>query len=1482
MSTAKRKGIIFAANQIGNAKKALKSLMGDTYSGNTLRLVFENNFIKFRGSTIYHDYDLNKKSAFGNSSSEFNTFDTLDIANFVMQGGSVAVDKKLSGFGSTTIWNPSIVSPPSTEGWNIYDYNAFSNYIPKYNSSGLANTNYIIYNTLGEPGTGVSRTAFSYPVRYTGTTYSRVPLFNFARWVSVRNYTNSIFTEIEIVIPKKYFEGVENINPLTNTPIDLAVYSHPRLYTPNFSDTNINSIMGVVGVSDTLIKLAFEITECDQNGVSSRVNDHYLMKIILPSGYVWEENILFHFVIYWGTRDTYFRTSYPTYIPGTSLSFYPSALNDDWYIFSTNSFFNKRSTSGIGFSKTGINDENIYLYNPNRTNVTYRESVYNSVSSPFRYKINDTIIGSTGSTNTTLGSKNLSFEDYIGIRVINKNSGSYYDEPNSNYEVIVGEPVPYTDIPDSWEDFAYYPEVPDGYHLVANVVAQFPSNGIAYSKDLVLLDSLENDRAIVFIELLADNALISPQADENLTRYLVDTFIRLSTKMRNNEYFKLFNNLGNRIISRFSRYDITKIKSEAHFFNYGSLEKIALHNLLKSPKDDLLLSSEEPFAIQFNEDAADIIYSFGGLQPSKIIAGFNGTGLYNTKTLLSSDTNFETYLEKTNSTDLDTLTESLNGLDKDYTFRVKFKNSLDEYSIKDVFLNASKYYLTDSEYQYRVDNNLSIVGYYKSSTLDNIPDFKLHGYSAVIPDLKPERFVEIDFKQNAPTNSDRITESEFEDNLKTINPSITKDQIIAAKSGFAITDSFYLVDSSKPSTYFNTITELGLSIANYSLNQNAYWINNTEHLYGNDLVAKISPAQNIKDIRSDSFIIAKSGFSTTNNSVNYLENIKDQSILSSIGSSINQSIFIGTQNISNNYIAIRIYCSENQDVKSFKVKLKNTSDYINQNATIKAFLYSDINNLPGDILSTGSSIYTKNISNLIDDYYFELHYKLFKNKNYWLVLYTDTLPLIYDPSINGLININNNDVTGIYNKNNNTYADFSRYKIGAELGIGSTNGNNISTWYPIAAIGSSTSMTVSGSAITSNKQSYAIRYKYELGIKESSSIGASTNLAYKASTGWTSLEGTAFVEFHIPDEEIYGSMNRDFSSSNLILPPPNRYREQINYIVDGYWNFNCKEVNDDLYIYPRSLTLEKFNIISSGIANSNIISIGSTNYNNKLLIGLGVSTDSNIVAGTSITNIIYNSSNNIYNLHLSNNIISSFNNTYVGFGTNYSTYISRANDIYLNINYYKNGGLASTTLTLEKSPTWQTNWYQRAKYNYNFLDKNISSDLISATYNLDFENFAVNFQYNYLNGYALGDFIPKSSIGTTFEFKFISSYGVKIYVNNESVPVVDNWKTNSAIGVTFAHTLATVEERVVLEVQFNNFKNSSGTGQTIIGLWKVRGTSTWQNIDDSFYQIPSNEPILIDTDVERLSLIYVGKTLSEINNANFGSSPGDRIVLRSK
>lgn len=285
MSTVKRNGIIFTANQIGNAKIAIKNLIGNTSTLLGDKYQFENNFIRLRGSTLFHDYDLNKKDPYGETTSEFTTFDTSDIANFVIQGGSIGVSNELSFFPNTFTWNPITYSPPSPEGWTVYDYNAWSNYIPQYTSSGLANTNYLIYNPNSEPSSGLGRTSYDYPVRYDGSSYSRVPLFNNARWVSVKNTSvDSSKNEIDFTISKEELSNVLNINPYTNLPSDIGLYSHRFLISSGVSTSiSLAGTMGVLGSSDTLQALSFSIIESNENAINTRENNFYTFKSSITS-----------------------------------------------------------------------------------------------------------------------------------------------------------------------------------------------------------------------------------------------------------------------------------------------------------------------------------------------------------------------------------------------------------------------------------------------------------------------------------------------------------------------------------------------------------------------------------------------------------------------------------------------------------------------------------------------------------------------------------------------------------------------------------------------------------------------------------------------------------------------------------------------------------------------------------------------------------------------------------------------------------------------------------------------------------------------------------------------------------------------------------------------------------------------------------------------------------------------------------------------
>lgn len=1485
MSNAKRKGLEFTANQIGKALGAIENLIGNPNTPESNRLQFENNYLKLRGSTYFYDFDISKKSTSTKKSLQYGTFDSLDIAEYTLQGGSIGVSYNLSNFLNPVIWDPQYSSPPCPEGWGIYDYNAWSKYIPEYNVNNNPNNDYIIYNPYGEPGSGIARSIYNFPVRWSssGATYERVPYFKYGMFIALYNSNSgsSNINSFNLALNKDLFSNCININPSTNCPEDLLVYSHNNL----ISDTSIDPItlggaMGVTSNSDVLDCLSFSIVESDKYLISNSNNlDHYHFNVELPTSYSWEYDKLRYFVIYWGSHDPFIDTLKTSAIGNTNSLTFNGFNPNDIITFPKKLFFDKKIGNSLYFNKTGINDKNLYFYNKDDIQNTFKELVYTPISEPFRYELDESISGSTyGFNNSLIGFNYLNENELLPFIVASKNDGIYYDDPKLNLEIFVGTPIQKEEIPSDWEDFTDYPSIPKDYKSICKIIASGNSkNRTSWHPDNV--NQLINDLSIVYIKMVADNSLKQPISDSDFVEYFIDSFLNYAIKIRSYDYRKPLINLGQRLISRFSGYDLNKIRNQGHFSSASSLEYISLHNLLKAPSNENLLNlnASEPRNIQFDNDSSKLIGYFATNPPSLNFAGIGTSFLFLNNFKLNKDNTFEVYLETNKSI-------STNGTLKDYAIRVKFSNSKNQKTIKDIFINASSFFLTSSEYDKRKSKNLSTDGYFTASTLNNISDYKLYGESSVIPDLKFGNYKIITNKQNAPINSNRLTESQYEELLLAKNPSLTKNQIISAKTGFGLTDSFYIEDLTSPSNLFSSIDEISLSTTNYRYKSNSYWVNNTDFLYGLGISTDIKNASHIKDLKSDSFILAPVGYMTTDSTVNLLENIGDQQTVSSIASTINQLIQNNVQSIYENKIAFKIICDETQNIKSLILKLRKYSDFVNSNSVLTADLYSDNNNVPFEILAKSSQVYLKNINNKLNNYIFYLDYKLFKNKIYWIVLNISQMPPKYDPYNYGLISVNDSNITGLYNPLNNKYTEFTRYLIGAQLGIGSTNPSLINNWYSISSIASSTSMIVASTGTTLTKQPYSIRYKFEIGVEEENLSGADKNIyVYNSGTGWTNIEGTPFIKFSAPDDQIYGTFNKDYSNSNLIIAPPNRYRSTSNYVVDEYWSFNNKKIFNPVQMafYPRSVNLSKSEIISSGIAGSYFISVKEIDYNDKILVGLGISQTSQFSAGTSITSITYNSTTKTYSLKLNKPILTSFTTSKVGIGSNYASYIKRANDIYVQLSYYKNGGIATSNYLLEKSPSWITKWYVKNRFTYNELTKNSAADLLTSTYDLNFENFKIYENYSYINGFAIANFKPLAGIGTSFDFKFICSGGIKVYLNDNINASLDYWKTNAATGYSFSHSIGTTSENIKFEVQFNKTAPSvsTGIGITLQGYWKISGTGTWYPLNDTFYIDPAISPTIIDTElINSIEMLKVGRTLVSVTE-NLPSS--DKLVIRS-
>jgi hypothetical protein len=150
----------------------------------------------------------------------------------------------------------------------------------------------------------------------------------------------------------------------------------------------------------------------------------------------------------------------------------------------------------------------------------------------------------------------------------------------------------------------------------------------------------------------------------------------------------------------------------------------------------------------------------------------------------------------------------------------------------------------------------------------------------------------------------------------------------------------------------------------------------------------------------------------------------------------------------------------------------------------------------------------------------------------------------------------------------------------------------------------------------------------------------------------------------------------------------------------------------------------------------------------------------------------------------------------------------------------------------------------------------------------------------YLNGFSVGTFTPKASIGNSFDLRFISSGGLKIYVDDSASPIINAWNNTSAqyYGITVENTATSVP--IKLRVEFSNAKQN----QVLKSEWRISGTTnSFQNVDDSFYidNIPTEIPI-DSRKISRISYVSVGKTLEEIDTPTNGAPVNDKLVIRVK
>ena len=1567
MSLVSKKGLEFIINQIGKAKYAFKDLVGDLNLKRGYFLDYERIAVKFRGSTIFHDYDLAGKTPLGLTTKPYQTFDSDDNISFGFQGGKYKVDQKIASFANTGGWTPQYYNPPATEGWNVWDYNAWQYFVPPYNAAGNANTSYIIYNINSEPSDGSERTNYDYPVRWDGSLYRRVNLFNSSRWISVKNTGTVSNNEAHIIIPKSYFEGSQFLNPFTNTPRDLGIASHVYLKTQGIGSTF--SLGGnMAGLA--LTYLAYNLSEVSSTGsTTDRIKDYYLFKIKTPA--TWTADYWYHLAFYWDTHDTNFLTSYPTYTSGTAITFNSSNLNSTWNIYPRKTYLQKEIQNYIAFDKTGVNDSNIYLFSKNKTNQKYFDGDYVTTAEPFRYLFPETF-SAYGDTNSLANYVSLNSFEYVSLVIASKNviSGNQYENGDIDFYLFFGKAMPQESAPTDWYDFQNYPEVDDEYDIIAKIILSYPSfktSGTIKTKTNTSYNL--NNASIIFINRVADNFAVNSIGDSDLLGDLLQDVLTFTNYTRSTEYTSIFDNLSVKLVVPFSGYKYNSLSNYSDFANTSAKKTKLVHNLLKYPilpnlqsnyqiyngsgaisisggsnivigtntkflsevtENDYLYNVDgsilygkvlsivtnfylildenykssiqnqtfgiknssleiEPKNISVSVTGSNALSSWMPLPPTTLFFRYDENGMSLNDVNFENNTEFEFYQELSNVPDLLDQENTGSKLCKDYSFLIKFQDSNWNEYIKQIKLNASQFYISDDEYNKRISNNVSVSGYYKQGTtaeqssnavgtFNSIEEYRLYGSSAIIPDLQMGESRTILSKVVEPVDVNKSTKDDFVSNLRSINPNISQEDINLAVSDYELTKSFYNPDSNKFSNQFSTIKEIGMTISNYMLDSNKYWISNFEDITGGPQSYKIQTATNIKDLRSDSFVISIAGYSTSDASINNLENVYKQQLEISDSLSLNQKQIGNYLSVNYNKFAFKVTPNDYTDIKSFKIRISNLSLFLNEEANIQCSIWDNYNNLPNKKLITGSKIFYSSIKNIFEEIYFYVNYSLTKDRTYWFVFESNTNPPSYDSKTKGLVEVNGTTVTGIFNQLNNTYADFSIYQKFASIGFGSSVVSNISSWFEISSIGSTNSLTISTSAGSLSNQEYIIKYDLRLQITETSTPTINNSAIYDGYS-WTNLAGTPYVVFFGNDEEIYGAFNRNFQNSNLILPAPNDSRSNnTDYLLDEYWAFNSKNVFTPsvLSIYPRSLVTRVVGIAATGSTSSNLLYVNDENFDPMIMVGLGI-TGGQISSGTAITDVYFNSNTNQHLISLSSNLSGSASTVYVG--DNLNRLIKRSNDIHLYVKYNVNNNLQTKYIKLDKSPTWITQRYKKSSWNYLELTTDSASDLTSASHNIDVRNFSGLGQTNYFNGIIQGEFITLSSIGATFDFRIITNGGINFFINNEEKPYISNWKNTSLSSFTSSYVATGSSQPIKLELHFNNYQNN----HQIKLEWRKTGTSIWSQLDDSFYLDNSSEPVNIDTNkIQNITFLSIGKSFDDINDEYLSFPITDKIVIRNK
>ena len=1220
MTSITREGLELIAENLGLAREVLVKRIGDTSTHPAALLDIEAAFCILRGSTLFYDTDYG---------ADWVLFNEVDPIGLGLQGASVTADDTATSLPFPVLtsgihWSPQYFGPPCTEGFGIWYYNAWKGWdVPQQ------------IDNIESSGNYATRVTYNYPIRYdTGSSsYIRVPFFDHAQWISFHNATAGTLGHedaiVEISLSVDDIEGIQQTDHLTDMPLDLRVMYYQPL-VQNYSSGWQN--IGVDGVQDILSPLAFRLIAGTNGAWTLQIN--VPSDLNSPNG--WTADAWWHVVLFWGSLDTAAQYVIPTFHPlkvdnVTPIPVFALSVGNQ-IRWPKKHFFRKDVQTKIELRPNFINNPNPYIIANSYQNFIFIDGSYSVPNVPVKYPLPTQLTSTFVDANSLLSVvETLPIGCYCALIVAVLTSGDAdigagaQSQPFIIAGPIIGPEFAMSD----WSKSPYFPPVPDNYVPVAKIVVKRAPKDVFGIVEGETNNSphadfdpfnaapqfITEDIVITWMEQLIPSFAIPPLGDPVLAAYLLNPLYNFLLKYRALDIQDPIIAVAYILLTLASRTPSSIVPNRITLSDPNGQASYIFRTLLKKPLDPELQPTNEndPLAIPFTAEARGVVEELAGLPPSTEMMHFDADYLYLTNQTLNIPNTLEIFQETVGQCTAIDLNSPGNRVGLDYTLRLVLEYPDHNVLLKDWYIMASRYLLTAQEYAQRIRAGQATIGYFTFDQLSTINEWRLYGYSGLVPDLTMGNSQILQTRVVSPLDNTQITEQQFIDNL--LSQGYSQQQIDDAISEYLDNGgTFYVIDLNHYDNHFVGIKSAAISTAVFTYDTISYWQSNVENYFGLPSSIGLTPVLPVySSLYADAFTIAQDGLSAHS-----LESYGTQALTLEEQTFVINGFTLGLALDLDAY-AFKITPSAGGITEiglQLKTTLFNIADTLLSNdGTIQVFLYSDSGTGPGSLLITGGTLDYKSIQkdNFLE-YRLPLIADLNGGVNYWIVVTLSSIPVGGD-----IIIAVENMVTDFMDNQWNTTA------------VAFTPINNIGTFsctIPVKFIADANNIT---GALTNSGQVTAVLYSDSNGrpgtkIVSGSSINfsdlttVSQNFVFSATTPllqntlywivfetstrprggsiqidlaglivnqiqfnvnfsgviqfWEDTVYLPWLTLYSKSPDVLGAFNRTTGNITQTLPPPNLSRQVGGfYQLEGTWAFTCQPLDEPsiITIYPRAI-----------------------------------------------------------------------------------------------------------------------------------------------------------------------------------------------------------------------------------------------------------------------------------------------------------------------